>query len=165
MVGTGVPLPRGEAAEEGEARRGARLVGYAPGVFDMFHVGHLNILARARLGCDHLIAGVVSDEIALLQKGQLPVVPETERLAIVGAMKCVDEVFLECNSDKVISWGSLRFDVIFKGDDWQGTDKGDHLERSFAEVGVQVVYLPYTQETSTTRLRSLLAQRSTELAS
>lgn len=135
-------------------------MGYAPGAFDLFHVGHLNLLRRASLGCDYLIVGVVADDIALEQKGRLPVVPEDERLAIVASLKIVDEAYLECNLDKVISWSSLRFDVIFKGDDWKGTPAGDCLEGAFAAVGVRVVYLPYTGHTSTTRLREQLALRA-----
>lgn len=141
------------------ASRGRRVIGYAPGAFDMFHIGHLNLLQRARLNCDHLIAGVVSDEIAKTQKGRMPVVPQAERLAIVASIRVVDQVFLECNVNKLVTWPHLRFNVIFKGDDWQGTDKGVRLERDFAAVGVRVVYLPYTVHTSTTRLRGLVAAR------
>ncbi len=125
----------------------------------MFHVGHLNILRRARLNCDYLIAGVVDDEVALTMKGQRPAVPETERLAIVASMDVVDAVHLERTPDKLATWRSVGFDVIFKGDDWRGTDKGDRLEAMFAEVGVAVVYLPYTDHTSTTRLRALVDGR------
>lgn len=136
-----------------------RVIGYAPGAFDLFHVGHLNLLRRASAGCDRLIAGVVSDEILLQQKGRFPVVPQAERLEIVAGMSCVDQVYLERNRDKVVSWSSLRFSVLFKGDDWQGTREGLRLEHAFAEVGVRIVYLPYTDHTSTTRLRQLVAAR------
>ena len=152
----------GDRVAVGEA---PRLVGYAPGAFDMFHIGHLNLLQRARLNCDHLIAGVVSDDVAQEQKGQRPVVPQEERLAIVGSMRFVDEVYLECNIDKLVSWPCLRFDLIFKGDDWQGTEKGFRLERDFGQVGVRVVYLPYTVHTSSTRLRGLAAGRAASRAS
>ncbi len=127
--------------------------GYAPGVYDMFHIGHLNILRRARLNCDYLIAGVVDDNVAIAMKGNPPVVPEAERLAIVASMDVVDAVFLERTADKLVTWRTVKFDVIFKGDDWRDTDKGRRLEEAFAPVGVQVVYLPYTEHTSTTRLR------------
>jgi glycerol-3-phosphate cytidylyltransferase len=131
-------------------------VGYVPGVFDMFHVGHLNILRNARLACDHLIAGVVSDERAAAVKGKVPVVPETERLEVVRAVRYVDEAVLEDVEEKLEMWRRLRFDVIVKGDDWRGTPKGDKLERDFASVGVEVVYLPYTNHTSSTVLRQAL---------
>lgn len=137
--------------------------GYAPGVYDMFHIGHLNILRRARLNCDYLIAGVVDDSVALAMKGRPPVVPEDERLAIVASMGVVDGVFLETTPDKLVTWRSVKFDVIFKGDDWRDTEKGRRLEAMFAGVGVGVVYLPYTEHTSTTRLRTIVANRQGDL--
>lgn len=131
-------------------------VGYAPGVYDLFHVGHLNVLRNARQFCDHLIAGVVSDEMAQRSKGNRPVVPLVERLAIVGSIRWVDEAVEEDVAHKLEMWERLRFDVIIKGDDWKGTDRGDKLEADFASVGVEVAYLPYTQRTSSTMLRRLL---------
>lgn len=138
------------------ARHGT--VGYAPGVYDLFHIGHLNILARAREHCDYLIAGVVSDEMAQLAKGRLPVVPLEERLEIVRHVTYVDEAVAETVPDKTDTWRQIGgFDRIFKGDDWRGTPKGDRLERDFAELGVEVVYFPYTVQTSSTMLREFLA--------
>ena len=133
-----------------------RIVGYVPGAWDMFHIGHVNILRRAREHCDHLIAGVVLDEVLEVAKGRLPVVPHAERMEIVGAMDCVDEVVTDSSSDKFVMWEKLRFDVLFKGDDWKGTPKGDRLEASLGAVGVQVVYFPYTVHTSSTMLRQLI---------
>ena len=132
-------------------------VGYAPGVYDLFHIGHLNILKHARANCDYLIAGVVSDEMALLAKGKAPVVPLAERLEIVSHIKFVDEAVAEVVPDKIDTWRSVGFDVIFKGDDWRGTAKGRKLEADFAEVGVEVVYFPYTVHTSSSLLRRFLA--------
>ncbi|HZX56427.1 MAG TPA: adenylyltransferase/cytidyltransferase family protein [Ilumatobacteraceae bacterium] len=134
-------------------------VGYVPGVFDMFHVGHLNVLRNARLACDRLIAGVVSDERAAAVKGQLPVVPVTERLEIVRSVRYVDDAVVEDVDEKLEMWRRLNFDVIVKGDDWRGTPKGDKLERDFASVGVEVVYLPYTVHTSSTMLRQVVSER------
>jgi glycerol-3-phosphate cytidylyltransferase len=134
----------------------SRVVGYVPGAWDMFHIGHLNILRRAREHCDHLIAGVVLDEVLEVVKGRLPVVPHAERMEIVGAMECVDEVVTDSSSDKLLMWQQLHFDVLFKGDDWKGTPKGDRLESSLGAVGVQVVYFPYTVHTSSTMLRQLI---------
>lgn len=131
-------------------------VGYAPGVYDLFHIGHLNILRRARERCDYLIAGVVSDEIAQLAKGKTPVVPTSERLEIVQHIVFVDEAIVETVPSKLDTWREHPFDVIFKGDDWRGTTKGDRLERDFAAVGVDVCYLPYTIHTSSTLLREAL---------
>jgi glycerol-3-phosphate cytidylyltransferase len=134
-------------------------VGYVPGVFDMFHVGHLNVLRNARLTCDFLIAGVVSDERAATAKGKVPVVPLAERLEIVQGIRYVDQAVVEDVPEKLDMWRRLHFDVIIKGDDWRGTRKGDKLERDFASVGVDVVYLPYTVHTSSTMLRQVLQTR------
>ena len=134
-----------------------RVIGYAPGAYDLFHIGHLNILTHAARHCDHLIAGVVSDEMLLLTKGRLPVVPLAERMEIVRNLRVVDAVHAEVVPDKVDTWREVGFDVIFKGDDWRGTAKGDRLERDFAEVGVRVHYFPYTMHTSSTLLRKTLA--------
>jgi glycerol-3-phosphate cytidylyltransferase len=133
-----------------------RKVGYAPGVYDLFHVGHLNILKHARSRCDYLIAGVVSDRMARCAKGTEPVVPLEERLEIVQSIRYVDQAIEEDVAEKLEVWEHVRFDVIFKGDDWRGTPKGDKLEHDFAKVGVQVVYFPYTAHTSSTQLRQVL---------
>ncbi len=132
-------------------------IGYAPGAYDLFHVGHLNILRHARERCDHLVAGVVSDEMLERTKGRRPVVPLEERMEIVRHVRYVDQVHAETVPDKLDTWRELRFDVFFKGDDWRGTAKGRDLERRFAEVGVEVVYFPYTMHTSSTALRRALA--------
>src|ERR1700712_2669734 len=104
-------------------------VGYVPGIFDMFHVGHLNILRNARLACDHLIAGVVSDELSLRVKGKLPVVPLNERLEVVRSIRYVDDAVEEDVDEKLDMWQRVQFNVIIKGDDWRGTAKGNKLER------------------------------------
>lgn len=131
-------------------------IGYAAGAFDLFHVGHLNILRQARMRCDYLIAGVVSDEQLLIRKGHLPVVPLGERLAVVEAIKYVDEVHPEILPNKIDTWRGCHFDIFFKGDDWRGSPAGLDLERQFAEVGVAVEYFPYTLHTSSTILRRTL---------
>lgn len=132
-------------------------IGYAAGAYDLFHIGHLNILKHAKSQCDWLIAGVVSDELCEAAKGQRPVVPLTERLAIVQSVKYVDEAVAEVLPDKLATWERLRFDIFFKGDDWRGTRRGRDLEARFAKVGVEVVYFPYTAHTSSTQLRLALA--------
>ncbi|MBG6214545.1 MAG: adenylyltransferase/cytidyltransferase family protein [Cryobacterium sp.] len=132
------------------------LIGYAAGGFDLFHVGHLNILKHAKSQCDYLIAGVVSDEMLELTKGVTPVVPLVERLEIVRHISFVDEAVAEVVEDKMETWRQLRFDVFFKGDDWRGTLRGTRLEHEFATVGVEVVYFPYTVNTSSTMLRRAL---------
>lgn len=135
----------------------ASRVGYAGGAFDLFHIGHLNILRQARQHCDHLVAGVVSDEVLEITKGRRPVVPLAERMEILEHIAIVDQVHAEVVVDKLETWEAVRFDVFFKGDDWRGTPKGLDLEQRFAAVGVEVVYFPYTVHTSSTALRRALA--------
>jgi len=150
--------PSVAAVPEGtvESRGGAGRVGYAAGAFDLFHIGHLNLLKHASAQCDRLIAGVVSDEMLQVTKGISPVVSLAERLEIVRHIDVVDEAYAERVPDKMDVWRELRFDVFFKGDDWRGTEKGLRLEREFAAVGVEVVYFPYTMSTSSTVLRRAL---------
>src|ERR1700730_4226360 len=131
-------------------------IGYAPGAFDLFHIGHLNLLRRAKDQCDFLIAGVVSDEVLIAHKGIIPIIPLAERLEIVRSIRFVDSAFPAMKNDKLEICRELRFDVLFKGDDWRGTEKGDRLERDFAAVGVAVVYFSYTASTSSSRLRRTL---------
>ena len=135
-------------------------IGYAPGAYDLFHVGHLNILRQGKSECDYLVAGVVSDDICALTKGRRPVIPLVERLEIVRNIRFVDEVYAEMTSNKIDSWQDLHFNRIFKGDDWRGTAKGDKLECDFASRGVEVVYFPYTVHTSSSMLRRVLGQLS-----
>ncbi|MRJ76362.1 adenylyltransferase/cytidyltransferase family protein [Aeromicrobium sp. SMF47] len=134
-------------------------VGYSSGVFDMFHVGHLNLLRRARNRCDHLVVGVASDEYVENLKGRPPVVPCDERIDIISALGIVDEVIIDRSEDKVAAWEQRPFDAIFKGNDWQGTPKGYRLERAMAALDVDVVYFPYTRHTSSSMLRSFLTER------
>jgi glycerol-3-phosphate cytidylyltransferase len=122
----------------------------------MFHIGHLNLLRRARMECDYLIAGVVTDEVCLAQKGKLPVIPFDERIAIVRSLDVVDAAFGEVTTDKLSTWAQVRFDVVFKGDDWKGSPKWVDLAERFAQVNVLVRFLPYTEHTSSTRLRDIL---------
>ena len=131
-------------------------VGYASGVFDMFHIGHLNLLRRAREHCQTLVVGVASDEYVLALKGREPVVPLSERVEIVSSLRFVDEVIVDRSEDKRVAWRAHPFHVLFKGDDWAGTAKGTRLESEMAEVGARVVYLPYTPSTSSTMLREFL---------
>lgn len=137
-------------------------IGYAAGAFDLFHVGHLNILRHARDNCDLLIAGVVSDEMLHAVKGVDPFIPTAERVEIVRGIRFVDHVHVETVPDKLDVWREVGFTHFFKGDDWRGTEKGDRLEREFAQVGVEVVYFPYTAHTSSTQLRRALEVASVE---
>ncbi|QXT63428.1 adenylyltransferase/cytidyltransferase family protein [Tessaracoccus palaemonis] len=138
---------------------GPRIVGYVPGGWDMFHVGHLNILSHARKHCDVLIVGAVTDEALEEMKGRRPIIPLAERMAILEALSMVDKVVVDTSSDKVKVWEQVHFDVLFKGDDWKGTAKGERLEKAMAGVGVRVIYFPYTRSTSSTQLRAALGER------
>ena len=134
------------------------ITGYVPGGFDMLHVRHLNILTEAAKRCDHLIAGVATDESLERMKGRSPIVPLAERMAMVAALRMVDSVVPDYDQDERLAWKRSPFDVLFKGTDWKGTDKGRRLEAEMAEVGASVIYLPYTPTTSSTMLRRTLVQ-------
>jgi len=131
-------------------------IGYTTGVFDLFHIGHLNILRNSRLDCDYLIVGVTTDELAINSKGTTPVIPFAERLAIVESIKYVDMVVPQTSYDKIEAWNNLHFNVMFVGDDWKGSEKWEKLEAELDKLGVSIVYFPYTVQTSSTRLRKVL---------
>lgn len=133
-------------------------IGYTSGVYDMFHIGHLNILKRAKEQCEILIVGVTTDELALY-KNKVPIIPYEERRNIVEAIKYVDKVVPQENMNKIEAWEKYKFDVVFVGDDWKGTEKWNKIESDFKKVGVDVVYFPYTQGTSSTILREKLLNR------
>lgn len=135
------------------------VLGYVPGAWDRFHIGHLNILKRARALCQRLVVGVVTDDALLRAKGKYPMVPLRERMEVVAAMNIVDAVVVDFSSSKLDVWERVHFNVLFKGDDWQGTPKGDRLESEMASVGAAVHYFPYTAHTSSTALRQVLAGR------
>ena len=132
------------------------IVGYTTGVFDMFHVGHLNLIARAREQCDRLIVGVSTDDVVLDYKGHAPIVPFAERVAIVKAIRYVDEVVPQTSMDKFAAWEKLRFNRLFHGNDWKGSAMYNDVEAKLKAVGVEVVYFPYTQGTSSTLLSERL---------
>lgn len=134
------------------------VIGYTTGVFDMFHVGHLNVLRRARSQCDHLIVGVTTDELATARKGKTPIVPFLERMEIVQNLRYVDDVVPQASMDKLEAWRNLKFDVMFVGDDWRGSAAWTALEQQFSKVGVGIVYFPYTPHTSSTILRRRVFQ-------
>ena len=127
-------------------------IGYTTGVFDMFHVGHLNILRRAKEQCDYLIVGVSTDELVKTYKNKTPIVSFKERVEIVEAIKYVDEVVPQLNMDKFSAWEKLKFDVIFHGDDWKNSNLYNECEKQLSSVGVDVVFLPHTDGVSSTLL-------------
>lgn len=132
------------------------IIGYTTGVFDLFHIGHLNILRRAKEQCDYLIVGVSTDELCESYKHKAPVIPYEERKAIVEAIRYVDEVVPQLDRNKYEAWEKYHFNRMFVGDDWKGTPFFNDLEKQFAEVGVEIVYFPYTKGSSSTSLREKL---------
>lgn len=132
-------------------------VGYTTGVYDLFHIGHLNLLRNAKALCDYLIVGITVDEL-VSYKGKQAVIPFRERIQIVEAIRYVDKVVAQTELDKVKAWETYHFDVLFVGDDWKGKPNWVEYEQALAEKNVDVVYLPYTRETSSTQLRDVLAR-------
>ncbi|MBC2170036.1 adenylyltransferase/cytidyltransferase family protein [Listeria booriae] len=130
-------------------------IGYTTGVYDMFHIGHLNLLKRAKAQCDYLIVGVTVDELVSYKKKQA-IIPFEERIEIVKHISYVDEVVPQSNMNKMEAWQRLGFDAIFVGDDWKGSDTWNQFEADFSKVGVAIEYLPYTKGTSSTQLRQTL---------
>lgn len=128
------------------------VLGYTTGVFDMFHIGHLNILKNAKSQCEKLIVGVSTDEVVQAYKGKTPVIPFEQRIEIVKAIKYVDEVVPQTTMDKFAAWESLHFDALFHGSDWKNSDMYNEIIRKFQSVGVDVVFLPHTDGISSTML-------------
>ena len=131
------------------------VIGYTTGVFDLFHIGHLNMLKNAKAMCDKLVVGVTVDEL-VSYKHKRAVIPFEERLEIVRSIECVDVAIPQTTMDKFETWKKLRFDVMFVGDDWYGTEKWKDYERQFNEVGVRIIYFPYTKGTSSTLINQTL---------
>ena len=134
-------------------------VGYTTGVYDMFHIGHLNLLRRAKEQCDYLIVGVSTDELVMKSKNKNPVIPFDERFTIVESIKYVDQVVPQENKDKFGAWGKYKFDVMFVGDDWKGKPLFAEAEKKLNEVGVEVVYFAYTTHISSTILREKISEK------
>lgn len=132
------------------------VIGYTTGVFDMFHIGHLNILKKSKEKCDYLIVGVSVDELVETYKRKKPIIPYDERVEIVKAIRYVDEVVPQITMDKFEAWKKLHFQKLFHGDDWKGSDMYNELESKFREVGVELIYFSYTQGTSSTSLAETL---------
>lgn len=133
-----------------------KVIGYTTGVFDMFHIGHLNIIERAKSQCDYLIVGVSTDELVIKDKHKHPVIPYQQRAKIVGAIKYVDEVVPQVDKNKFQAWERLKFNRMFVGSDWQGSEAWNKYEKEFATVGVEIIYLPHTDGISSTLLAEAL---------
>jgi len=138
------------------------IVGYTSGVFDLFHVGHLNILRNAKSMCDKLIVGVTTDDL-VSYKGKKSVIPHDERMRIVRSIQYVDAVIPQETMDKFEMWKKLKYDLVFVGDDWYKEPKWNKIEEDFKGVGVRVVYFPYTKGTSSTLINTVLSNISDTL--
>lgn len=132
------------------------IIGYTTGVFDMFHIGHLNILRRAKAQCDYLIVGVSTDELVQHDKNKTPIIPFADRCAIVEAIKYVDKVVPQPDKNKFAAWERYHFNKMFVGSDWKGTEAWNRFEAQLAPVGVEIIYLDHTEGISSTILRDKL---------
>lgn len=132
------------------------VIGYTTGVFDLFHIGHLNILKNAKNHCDFLIVGITTDETVQNIKGIKPFIPFNERFQIVQSIKYVDEVIIENNTDKIFAFSKRHFDIIFKGSDWRNSKTWSNYEKFFLKNHVKVMYFDYTKSVSSTKIRELI---------
>lgn len=131
-------------------------IGYTTGVFDMFHIGHLNILRRAKEQCEYLVVGVTTDALCRLRKGRAPIICEADRMAIVEAIRFVDRVVPQETMDKLEAVRRLHADAVFVGSDWKGSEAWERYERELSAVGCRVIYLDYTEGISSSILRDRL---------
>ena len=133
-----------------------KLIGYTTGVYDMFHIGHLRLLKKAKLNCDYLIVGVSSDELVLDYKKKNPIIPLKHRLEIVQSLSCVDEVVIQTDRDKLAAYHEIGFNVMFVGDDWKNDPMWVELEQELAKCDARIEYFKYTANVSSTRFTSIL---------
>lgn len=133
-----------------------KIIGYTTGVYDMFHIGHLNVIRRAKEQCDYLIVGVSTDELVQKEKNKTPVIPYEERVQIVSAIRYVDKVVPQVDKNKMDAWKKYHFDKMFVGSDWKGTPQWLRFEEQFAPIGVDIVYLPHTDGVSSTDLTNVI---------
>lgn len=131
------------------------IIGYTTGVYDLFHIGHLNMLKNAKGMCDKLIVGVTTDEL-VSYKNKRAVIPFDERIEIIRSIKYVDAAIAQESMDKFEAWNKLKFDIMFVGDDWYNTEKWNDLEKQFRDIGVRIIYFPYHKGTSSTLINETL---------
>ena len=141
------------------------VIGYTTGVYDMFHIGHLNIIKHAKEQCDYLIVGVSTDELVLKEKNKRPIISFSERWAIVEAIKYVDKVVPQYDKNKYSAWEKYHFNKMFVGSDWKGTLQWNEFEKQFGPLNVEIVYLDHTEGISSTILRDrLIEDKKNELS-
>lgn len=138
-----------------------KIIGYTTGVYDLFHIGHLNLIKNASKLCDKLIIGVTSDEL-VSYKNKKAIIPHDERMEIVRNIKGVDVVIPQNDMDKFKIWKKLKFNIMFVGDDWYESEKWEEYEKKFNEVGVKIIYFPYTKGTSSTLINEVLVKLRNE---
>ncbi len=131
-------------------------IGYTDGTYDLFHVGHLNMIEMAKSYCDYLIVGVHGDDVVSSYKTHKPIICENDRLRIVSSLSCVDKAVINTTRDKMTLWELHKFDAIFIGDDWKGTERWINFEKELAKINVDVVYVPYTSGISTTEIKNII---------
>lgn len=135
------------------------IIGYTTGVYDMFHIGHLNIIKKAKKQCDFLIVGVSTDELVEKDKNKTPIIPFEERCEIVKSIRYVDKVVPQIDKNKFDAWKKYHFDKMFVGSDWKDTDSWNKFEKQLSPVGVKIIYLDYTDGISSTILRDRLVEK------
>ena len=135
-----------------------KVIGYTQGTFDVFHIGHLNLIKNAKRHCDYLVVGVNSDDLVESYKNKRPIIPLDERVEIMRAIKYVDEVIVTNTLDKKEIWEKVRFNEIYIGDDWKGNERWEKTGKEMEQLGAKLVFLPYTKDTSSTMLREKLKE-------
>ena len=137
-------------------------IGYTQGTYDLFHIGHLNLLEHAKEKCNYLIVGINSDKLVKEYKNKSVTITAQDRARIVQALKVVDKVVITDTLDKEVALKKLHYDVLFIGDDWKGTDRWNETEESLKKYGVEVEYLPHTDGISTTQITNKIEQNRTK---
>ena len=133
-----------------------KIIGYTTGVYDMFHIGHLNVIRSAKEMCDYLIVGVSTDELVRKEKQKTPVIPYEERAEIIASIRYVDQVVPQMDKNKLGAWERYHFHRMFVGSDWKDTPQWNRYEEQFAPLGVEIVYLPHTDGISSTMLSGII---------
>ncbi len=137
-----------------------KIIGYTTGVYDMFHIGHLHLLKKAKNRCDFLIVGVSTDELVESYKNKTPIIPFEHRLEIIASLKFVDDVVAVTHRDKKQAFLDVGYDVLFVGDDWKDTDIFNDLELFLNKNDAKIEYFPYTKEVSSTKFKKILTDIS-----
>jgi len=132
------------------------IIGYTTGVFDLFHIGHLNIIKQSKKKCDYLIVGVTSDKLVLKIKKKYPIIPYSERSKIISSLRYVDKVVEEKIDDKILAWKKLKYNIVFKGSDHKNSEKWKKWKPELKGFGVKVKFIKYTEDTSSTLILSVL---------